>query len=82
MICFFSLGSNLGDKESNLAKAIEHICRHEQIRFLAKSSIYETEPQNNRYRYSFSGKYENFDKFGRSSASEGFGPGFCFGSSA
>lgn len=48
MICFFSLGSNLGDKESNLAKAIEHICRHGQIRFLAKSSIYETEPQGDK----------------------------------
>ena len=43
MICFLGLGSNLGDKQSNLQKAIADIA--ERIGILsAMSSMYETKP--------------------------------------
>lgn len=41
---FLALGSNLGDRQANLEQAIVAIER-EQIRVLARSSVYETEPQ-------------------------------------
>ena len=40
----FSLGSNLGDKISNLSKARRELLRAGDARELAKSSLYETEP--------------------------------------
>lgn len=42
---FLSLGSNIGDREQNLENAIAAIER-EHIRVLARSSVYETEPQD------------------------------------
>ena len=42
---YLSLGSNLGDRERNLERAIEALER-ENIRVKARSSIYETEPRD------------------------------------
>jgi len=42
---YLSLGSNLGDRERNLSRALEAL-EHQQIHVTAKSSIYETEPQD------------------------------------
>lgn len=42
---YFSLGSNLGDREANLRSALERL-NQQQIRITAQSSIYETEPQD------------------------------------
>jgi 2-amino-4-hydroxy-6-hydroxymethyldihydropteridine diphosphokinase len=42
---FLALGSNLGDREQNLRNSITAIER-EHIRVLARSSIYETAPQD------------------------------------
>ena len=41
---YLSLGSNLGDRARNLECAIEALER-EEIRVIARSSVYETEPQ-------------------------------------
>lgn len=40
----FSLGSNLGDKQAKVASALEAIFSGGEIRFLAASSFYRTEP--------------------------------------
>jgi len=42
---YLSLGSNLGDREANLRRALEHL-ESEHVRVLRRSSIYETEPQD------------------------------------
>lgn len=42
---FLSLGSNLGDRQANLDKAIDAL-EEAAIRIIGKSSIYETEPQD------------------------------------
>lgn len=39
---YFGLGSNLGDRELNLSRAVEKL--REKVRILRLSSIYETEP--------------------------------------
>lgn len=39
-----SIGSNMGDREANLAFAEERLAACHQIRSLRKASIYETEP--------------------------------------
>ena len=41
---YMSLGSNIGDRENNLRKAVELISRNPDIEILSISSIYETEP--------------------------------------
>jgi len=41
---YMSLGSNIGDRESNLRKAVELIASGKNIDVLKVSSIYETEP--------------------------------------
>ena len=41
---FLSLGSNLGDREANIRQAIELIRKLEDIKIIALSSLYETEP--------------------------------------
>ena len=41
---YLSLGSNVGEREENLQRALRALER-ENIRVLAQSSIYETEPQ-------------------------------------
>jgi 2-amino-4-hydroxy-6-hydroxymethyldihydropteridine diphosphokinase len=41
---YLSLGSNLGDREANLARALAAL-EAESIRVTARSSLYETEPQ-------------------------------------
>ncbi len=42
---YLSLGSNLGDREQNLSRAVEAIGK-EQITIVSQSAIYETEPQD------------------------------------
>ncbi len=42
---YLSLGSNLGDRKQNLANAIARL-EAEGVRLTAKSSLYETEPQD------------------------------------
>lgn len=42
---YLSLGSNIGEREENLRRAIEALAR-EHIHIVAESSIYETEPQD------------------------------------
>lgn len=44
-LVYLSLGSNLGDREANLRRAVE-ILEAEHIRPVALSSLYETEPQD------------------------------------
>lgn len=41
---YLSLGSNLGDRQANLHRALAELENH-QIHIIARSSIYETEPQ-------------------------------------
>lgn len=41
---YLSLGSNLGDRQANLEKAIELIKGHQGIQLEQVSSLYETEP--------------------------------------
>jgi 2-amino-4-hydroxy-6-hydroxymethyldihydropteridine diphosphokinase len=43
---FLSLGSNKGDKPANLHLAIACLDTHEQIRVVAVSRFYKTQPQN------------------------------------
>src|SRR5579885_1935817 len=42
---YLSLGSNLGNRKQNLQRGLDALER-EQIRILARSAIYETEPQD------------------------------------
>ncbi len=42
---YLGLGSNVGDRESNLREALERL-KAERIRVLRRSSLYETEPQD------------------------------------
>lgn len=42
---YLSLGSNLGDREANLRRAVERL-DEEHIRVVKQSSLYETEPQD------------------------------------
>lgn len=42
---YLSLGSNLGDRRANLAKAVESL-NAQDLRAIRASSIYETEPQD------------------------------------
>ncbi|MBV9612828.1 MAG: 2-amino-4-hydroxy-6-hydroxymethyldihydropteridine diphosphokinase, partial [Acidobacteriaceae bacterium] len=44
-LVYLSLGSNLGDREQNLKRALERL-EQQQIHVRARSSIYETEPQD------------------------------------
>lgn len=48
MRCYLCLGSNQGNPEENLVRAAESICRHENIRLHAVSSVYKTEPQGDK----------------------------------
>jgi 2-amino-4-hydroxy-6-hydroxymethyldihydropteridine diphosphokinase len=42
--CYLGLGSNLGDREANLARAVEGLGQVPGLRVLRRSSLYETEP--------------------------------------
>jgi 3-oxoacyl-[acyl-carrier protein] reductase len=42
--CFIGLGSNLGDRQSFLDKAVAALQEHDQLTFLQVSSYYETDP--------------------------------------
>jgi 2-amino-4-hydroxy-6-hydroxymethyldihydropteridine diphosphokinase len=44
-VTYLSLGSNLGDRAANIARAIEALGAHE-VRVIKASSLYETEPVN------------------------------------
>ena len=47
-IVFLSLGSNLGDRESNLAQATAALSINYQVSNLVSSSYYESEPLYNK----------------------------------
>ena len=42
--CYIGIGSNLGDRQGYIDKAIEELKNNKNIRFSRTSSIYETEP--------------------------------------
>ena len=44
MICYISIGSNLGDSRALLEEALSRLASSEGIRLLARSSIYKTPP--------------------------------------
>lgn len=44
MICYIGLGANLGEREENLRRAIEHIKKIPAVKLLRVSSFYESEP--------------------------------------
>jgi 2-amino-4-hydroxy-6-hydroxymethyldihydropteridine diphosphokinase len=44
VISYLSLGSNLGNKRTNLKRAVTFINEHPQIKLIAQSSVYETKP--------------------------------------
>ncbi len=48
MLCYISLGSNLGNTKENLQKAISGIIQHPNISLVRVSSVYETEPQGDK----------------------------------
>lgn len=48
MRCYISLGSNLGNTEENLQKAILSIVQHNAISLIKSSSVYKTEPQGDK----------------------------------
>lgn len=48
MRCYLCLGSNEGNPEKNLSRARTSICEHSQIKLLAQSSVYKTEPQGDK----------------------------------
>lgn len=41
---YLGLGSNLGDRESTICRAINLLCQHPAIRLIKASSLYETAP--------------------------------------
>ena len=43
-LAFLSLGSNMGDKETNISQAILLISELEKVELVAQSSLYETSP--------------------------------------
>ena len=45
---FISLGSNLGDRLSNIQHAVSSLSMHNQINIVKTSSFYETEPWGNK----------------------------------
>lgn len=45
---FLSLGSNLGDRLSNIQQAVSSLSLHEKITIVKTSSFYETEPWGNK----------------------------------
>ena len=45
---FISLGSNLGDRLSNIQHAVSSLSLHKQINLVKTSSFYETEPWGNK----------------------------------
>jgi len=42
--CYIGIGSNLGDRQKYIDRAIEELKRHKDIKVIRTSSIYETEP--------------------------------------
>lgn len=44
VISYIGIGSNLGNREKNITKAIELLKRDRKIKLLKRSRIYETEP--------------------------------------
>ena len=45
---FISLGSNLGDRLSNIQHAVSSLSMHEEINIIKTSSFYETQPWGNK----------------------------------
>lgn len=45
---FLSLGSNLGDRLSNIQHAVSSLSMHDKIKIVKTSSFYETEPWGNK----------------------------------
>lgn len=44
-VVYLGLGSNMGDREANIARAVELIDRLDRVEVCAVSSLYETEPR-------------------------------------
>ncbi|MFA5142690.1 MAG: 2-amino-4-hydroxy-6-hydroxymethyldihydropteridine diphosphokinase [Candidatus Omnitrophota bacterium] len=44
VICYIGIGSNLGDRQGYIDKAVEELKRSKDISFKRSSSIYETDP--------------------------------------
>ena len=44
VICYIGIGSNLGDRQKYIDRAIEELKKNKNIRLKRSSSIYETEP--------------------------------------
>jgi 2-amino-4-hydroxy-6-hydroxymethyldihydropteridine diphosphokinase len=41
---FLAIGSNLGDRQSHLQSAVDHLARADGVRVVAVSPVYETDP--------------------------------------
>ncbi len=52
-IAYLSLGSNIGDRQNNILKALSLIGQEKNIKILKSSSIYETEPMYFKEQQSF-----------------------------
>jgi len=52
-IVYLSLGSNLGDRYSNITLAISYISKKKTIKIISESNIYETEPLYNSKQSNF-----------------------------
>lgn len=44
MVCYLSIGSNLGERVNNLTVAIQKLKKHPRLKVLRVSRVYETEP--------------------------------------
>jgi len=44
VLCYIGIGSNLGDRQKYIYRAIEELKKNKDIRVVETSSIYETEP--------------------------------------
>lgn len=42
---YLGIGSNMGDKENNIARAMQFLKEHEEIEVVAQSSLMESEPE-------------------------------------
>lgn len=52
-LVYLSLGSNLGDRQSYLAKALDQLAANPEVKLTAVSSLYETDPVGDKDQDSF-----------------------------
>lgn len=43
-VCYLSVGSNMGNREEYICRAIEELCQHKKVVHVTKSKLIETEP--------------------------------------